>query len=261
MSSNIPSATTMPTATARQKELFEDIHDKYYESVDDPVAIRYKEKYVYNRILDFLGPGQSVIELASGIGTTVGWLRRQRTDLQIAGCDISERAVEDFRRIQQAPCHVADLTKPFKLDQTYDVVLIMGGIHHLVADLDAAFANIRGLLKPGGRIIMAEPNADYFLQPVRNLWYKIDKSNFDAANEHALSHDKLIAQYGKDYDLDGVIYLGGIANYFLVLNYILRIPNSLKEFIARPLMFVERLYHKLPGKLPYASFIACWKLR
>jgi len=108
---------------------------------------------------------------------------------------------------------------------------------------------------------MAEPNADYYLQPLRDLWYRMDKSNFDAANEHALSHGKLFAEHGNDYDLDGVVYFGGIANYFLVLNYILRIPNSLKKLVATPFMLIEKLYHKLPGKLPYASFIACWRLR
>lgn len=247
-------------STARQKELFEEIHDTYYESSDDATAQAYKERFVYNHILESLGDSRSVIELASGIGATVGWLKKQRPHLQIAGCDISERAAADFRKRHSAPCHVADLTKPFDAGATYDAVVVMGGIHHLVADLDTAFANIRALLNPGGRLIMIEPNSDYYLEPFRRIWYKIDKNNFDAVNEHALSHPEIFKKHGAGYDLLKVTYLGGVANYFLVLNYVLRIPNWVKKFIARPLMGFERVYHKLPGALPFASFIACWRL-
>ena len=250
-----------PGNTARQKELFEQIHDQYYGSTNDKYAQLYKEEYLYRTIAEYLGDSKSVIELASGIGAAAGRLAQLKPGLEISGCDISERAAEDFRSIHQRPCYVADLTRPFEIDTTYDAVLVMGGIHHLVADLSTAYANIQRLLKPGGRLIVTEPNADYFLNPVRRLWYRLDKQNFDFHNEHALSHDALFREFGGKYDLVDTTYFGGIANYLLVLNHFVRFPNSLKKSIVKPAMSIEKLYHKLPGKLPYASFIACWQLK
>lgn len=245
--------------TARQKELFEAIHDKYYESASDPTAQAYKEKFVFAPVLEMLGPARSVIELASGTGATVGWLKERRPDLHVEGCDISERAAEDFRSLHGTDCHVADLTKPFTLGRQFDAVIVMGGIHHLVADLDMAFANIRGLLRPGGRLIMAEPSADYILNPLRKLWYKIDRNNFDAANEHALSHDRIFRDHGQGFAMRELAYFGGPAYFLLSLNWVLRIPNSTKRRLAPALMKLEHATSKLPGRLPFASFIACWE--
>lgn len=246
---------------SRQKEIFETIHEGYYESGHDPVASAYRDRYINNHVLAYLGDCRSVIELACGKGAMVGWLKQHRPSLRIAGCDISERAAEDFRALHDGPCYVADLTKPFKVEETYDAVVIMGGIHHLVADLDAAFANIRALLNPGGRLIMAEPNSDYFLEPIRKIWYRLDQQNFDADSEHALSHGKLFGAHGFDYEVQGTSYFGGVGYHLLMLNYFLRIPNRIKQKMAPLLMWIERGYHRLPGKYPYASFIACWQLR
>lgn len=219
----------------------------------------YKEEYVYNWVLSHLGDGHSLIELASGIGFAAGWLRERRPDLQITGCDFSDRAAEDFIAMHDRPCFVADLTRPFDIDGTFDTVIVMGGIHHLIADLDTAFANISNLLNKGGRFIMAEPNADYMLEPLRRLWYRADKSNFDAENERALSHDTLLKNHGNGFRPVGLTYFGGPAYYLMGLNWVLRMPNASKRWMAPALMRAERIYHKLPGRLAYASFISCWE--
>ena len=246
-------------STARQKELFEQIHDQYYEGSTDQYALAYKETFVRKWILSHLNGSHSLIELASGIGSTASWLRQQTDGLEISGCDISERAAEDFRSLHNRPCYVADLTKPFDIGHKFDTVVITGGIHHLIADLNTAFENIRKLLNNGGRLIMTEPNADFMLQAARKLWYEIDKSNFDAANEEALSHDALFREHGNGFSLVGLKYYGGPAYFLLCLNWILRVPSSSKRWLAPPLMHIERLYSALPGRWPFASFMACWE--
>lgn len=246
---------------SRQKEIFEGIHDEYYASTADRYAHAYKEQYVFKRVARYLHGANSVMEIACGQGEAVGWLRERNPQLSIAGCDISEKAVLDFEAAHRSPAFVADMTKPFHHGQKYDAVIVMGGIHHLIEDLDTAFANISGLLKPGGRLVMSEPNADYFLNPVRRLWYKWDKSNFDAASEEALSHDRLLAEHGADFRKIGVRYFGGPAYFLLALNMFLRIPNASKRFMAPIVMGAERIFDLLPGKLPFASFIACWERR
>jgi SAM-dependent methyltransferase len=244
---------------AAQKQLFEAIHEVYSEATTDPVSEGYKEEFFYRPMLQYLGDAGSLMELASGVGTAAGWMRARRPGLEIAGCDISESAARDFTARHGRPCFVWDLTKPIQPEERYDAVLVMGGIHHLVMDLCTAFANIDRLLNPRGRLIMMEPNADFVLEPLRKLWYRTDKKHFDADSEHALSHPRLAREFAGALRPVGVTYVGGPAYFLLLQNWVMRIPNGSKPWMAPALMTVERLYHKLPGKLPFASFVACWQ--
>lgn len=249
----------MPAELAVQKQLFEGIHEVYSEATTDRFAEAYKEEFFYRPMLEYLGDAQSLMELASGVGTAAAWMRAQRPNLHIAGCDISEAAARDFTARHGRPCFVWDLTKAIEPEQRYDAVLVMGGIHHLVLDLGTAFANIDRLLNPGGRLIMMEPNADFVLEPLRRLWYRTDKKHFDADSEHALSHPRLARDYAGALRPFGVTYFGGPAYFLLLQNWVMRIPNGSKRWMAPVLMRTERLYHRLPGRLPFASFVACWQ--
>jgi SAM-dependent methyltransferase len=253
------SGATMKTDFAAQKRLFESIHEVYSEATTDIVSEAYKEEFFYRPMIDYLGDARSLIELASGVGTAAGWMRAHRPDLEIAGCDISESAARDFTARHGRPCFVWDLTKPIEPTERYDAVLVMGGIHHLVMDLPTAFANIDRLLNPGGRLIMMEPNADFVLEPLRQIWYRTDKKHFDADSEHALSHPRLARDHAGTLRPLGVTYVGGPAYFLLLQNWVLRIPNGVKRWLAPMLMMSERLYHRLPGRFPFASFVACWQ--
>lgn len=244
---------------SRQKAIFEDIHDRYYSSTSDKYAMAYKERYIYPSVVEYFGERRSLIELACGRGEASAYLKQVKPSLEVTGCDISEAAARDFTLIHDRPCFVSDLTKPFEHQTQYEAVVVMGGIHHMVADLDTAFANIRKLLIPGGRLIMAEPNADFVMNPLRRMWYRIDKSNFDASTERALSHEQLWANHGKGFEFIGTRYFGGPAYFLLMLNMFLRVPDATKPFTAPLLMGIERVYDMLPGRLPFSSFVACWE--
>ena len=242
-----------------QKQLFEAMHDRYSEATTDQFAEAYKEEFIYRTFLRNLDGVESLMELASGVGTASGWLRDHKPGLQISGCDISEAAAKDFTARHGRPCYVWDLTVPIEPEETFDAVLVVGGIHHLVADLPTAFANIHRMLKPGGKLIMSEPNADFMLEPLRKVWYKLDKQHFDADNEHALSHPLLAQQHAQGFEPVSLTHIGGPAYFLLLQNWVLRVPNATKKWMAPPLMVAERIYHRLPGRFPFATFIACWQ--
>ena len=247
------------TDTARQKELFEAIHEKYASATTDRYAEAYKEEFIYRPILAELAGARSLMELASGVGTASGWMRDHHPGLSISGCDISQSACDAFTARHARPCYAWDLTKPVEIVQTYDAVLVMGGIHHLVADLPMAFDNIARMLNPGGKLIMAEPNADFVLEPLRTLWYRLDKTNFDADNEHALSHPQLSRDHAKGMRPIAVRFIGGPGYFVLLQNWVLRMPGGTKKWLAPAIMRAERIWHRLPGKLPFATFIAVWQ--
>ena len=245
-----------------QRELFESIHDKYYEATTDRYATEYKIEHLLNpidRLLD--GNAKSIIELASGDGQMARLLKQRRPGLRMVGTDISAKAARDYERATGNSCHLVDFTKPIHLDEQFDAALACGAIHHFVADLDVAFANIRDLLRPGGSLIMVEPNADYILQPLRSLWYRLDRKNFEAATEWALSHDALLERFARDFRCDSVAYTGGPGAVFILHNWALRIPQSWKPFYARPLMAFDRAWKFLPTPYPFNSFVAKWTRR
>ena len=245
-----------------QQELFAAIHDRYYEATTDPYASRYRIETILEPIERALDPGtRSVIELAAGDGFTSRWLKTRRPDLQIVGSDISEKAAKDYERTTGGTCHVADFTKPFDIGQHFDAAIVSGGIHHFVADLDMAFDNIARLLRPGGVLLMSEPNAEYVLQPLRDLWYRLDRKHFDHATERALTHDELLARFSDRFAAESVVYKGGPGALLILHNWALRIPQSFKPWYASPVMAIERAWERLPGRLPFNFFIAKWRKR
>ena len=242
-----------------QRELFEVIHDKYYEATTDCFATQYRIDHVLEPIDRLLDPGtKTVIELASGDGFTGSWLKQRRPGIRIVGTDISEKAARDYERKTGSTCYVADFTKPFDIHEKFDAAIASGGIHHFVADLDTAFANIRRLLRPGGALIMVEPNADYFLQPIRALWYRLDRKNFEAHTERALSHDAILKQFSQYFRCESVVYKGSPGALLILHNWALRIPQSWKRWYARPVMAFDRAWERLPTKLPFNFFLAKW---
>ncbi len=246
---------------AGQMELFSTIHDKYYESTTDAFAIAYREETSLNPLDQLLDADvERVFELAAGDGFASRWLKNRRPHIQISGTDISEKAANDYRAKTGSECFVADFTKPFDVEQKVDAVIVMGGIHHFVADLDTAFENIRRMLKPNGILIMAEPNADYFLQPLRSLWYRLDRKNFDHATEWALSHNDLLKRYADHFVCESISYKGSPGALLMMHNWALRIPQSFKPWYARPVMAIDRAWHRLPGRLPFNFFVAKWRM-
>jgi SAM-dependent methyltransferase len=138
-----------------------------------------------------------------------------------------------------------------------DAAIIVGGLHHCVADLPKTFRSISHLVKPGGLLLMFEPNRQYLLEGARRLWYRADKY-FDAGTEAALNHDDIARIAAPWFVPESCRFMGGPA-YFLIFNSLLfRIPVKAKRFLASPLFALESMYNLLPGRRPYPYFVARW---
>jgi SAM-dependent methyltransferase len=243
----------------RQKEHYEAIHDAYEAHYYDKTSMAYRHRFIYGPLFEGVQVnGSSVADLACGSGHNSLALRQYFPSVQTTGYDISEAACRDYQTHTGSAAHQVDLTGLLKPVETHDAAIVVGGLHHCVVDLAATFRNIARMVRPGGRLLMMEPNDDFFLSAVRRVWYRSD-SWFEADSEAALKHDEIAAQAAPYFVPKRVVYLGGPAFYLILNSLIMRVPLSAKPYLAPVLFPVERLYNRLPGRAAFAAFIAEWQ--
>lgn len=250
----------MTTGSERQRDHYERIHDAYERHYYDPTSMDYRRRFVFDVLFRGLDlDGKLVADLASGSGHNSLAVLQRFPRARVMGFDISRSACASYRRLVGAEAHELDLTKGPAPAIGADAALVVGGLHHCVTDLDGTFRTIAGMLRPGGLLLMYEPSSEFLLEAVRTLWYRHDRY-FDAATERALAHHEL-AEQGRRAGFVPVdcVHAGGPA-YFLILNSLLfRIPVGAKRYLAPPLVAVERLYNRLPGRRWFPTFLARWR--
>ena len=84
-----------------------------------------------------------------------------------------------------------DATRLPLLDNSFDSVIMLGGIHH-VPDREALFAQIFRVLKPGGVFIWREPVSDLWLwKLLRGIVYRVSPM-LNHATERPLTYDETV---------------------------------------------------------------------
>jgi 2-polyprenyl-3-methyl-5-hydroxy-6-metoxy-1,4-benzoquinol methylase len=124
-----------------------------------PVDTPYVRGHV-ERVVAFGGirPGDRVLDVGCGMGKYT--LVLAAIGHHVEGLDLSPALLERFARADRFGLvrHRADLLDPpADLAGRYDVVTAFMALHHL-PDLAAGFAGMRRLVRPGGRIVLLEPN-------------------------------------------------------------------------------------------------------
>ena len=144
----------------------------------------------------------------------------------------SQPACDDYKRIVKADAFVWDITEERINNIKYDYVIVFGGLHHCINDLNSTFKNIFNMLNDNGKLIMVEPNKKFIFDFVRIIWYKID-NYFESNTEDSLNHFKLLNIQKDKFKLDTIKYFGG-PSYFLIYNsLIFRLPIFLKPLISK----------------------------
>jgi len=89
---------------------------------------------------------------------------------RLEGVDLSENLLRQYSG--SAQLYVGDCRRMDFADSSRDVICVQGGLHHLRAipgDLDAVAAEVRRVLRPGGRFVVVEPWLTPFLRFVHVL--------------------------------------------------------------------------------------------
>lgn len=103
--------------------------------------------------------GEHALDVACGAGL---WLRAlSDAGLDTAGVDISQRALVAARSVAPAAALATSLGErlPFA-DDLFDLVSCLGSLEHF-PDKPAALAEMRRVLRPGGRLLILVPNAGF----------------------------------------------------------------------------------------------------
>lgn len=114
-----------------------------------------------------LPAGSRVLEVGAGLGRHAFLLLEM--GLQVEGLELSPFLVASYKEFAGQrplfPMHCGDIhSLPPELEGRFDAVVGFFVLHHL-PDLPRAFASMKVLLKPGGRVGFVEPN------PLNPLYY------------------------------------------------------------------------------------------
>ncbi len=241
-----------------QQTHYELIHDEFVAHYHDASSQEYRRRFVLDPLfygIDF--NGKSVLDLACGAGVTSQEIITRFPKAKLTGLDISRKACAEYEARFGSTIH-GDLTKPCQFDERFDIAVVIGGLHHCVADLGVTMSNLAGLLHRDGMLLMFEPNAGFALESVRQWWYRKDRY-FDADSEAALDHDALLELSDGHFAAEYVHFLGGPAYYLIFNSLITRVPLKRKLAIAPALFRLEALCNRLPFRWPFPAFIARWE--
>lgn len=240
-----------------QKAHYDKVIADYDRHYFDRTSLDYRKRCILNPLFDGIDLNHGrLVDLMCGSGYTTLQLQEKYPQAQFTGLDISSQAIENYNRLTGFKGSAYDLSDPWQ-GQTFDAGFVIGGLHHCITNLQQVLDNISNMIKPGGYLLMMEPNGEYFLEGMRSAWYKKDKY-FHAETEKALNHDALLAM-APHFQLEYLSYQGGVG-YFLVLNSLLfRIPLALKKLYSPMLTLWDQMTDPLRPRWSSPYFIARWR--
>ncbi len=108
----------------------------------------------------------------------------------VTGLDISLQQTENFKRRHKGAIVLCDSILDSGIaDESFDVVAVVGGIHHMPPHVDESILEIHRILKPGGYFCFMEPHSESLAEIFRRAWYKRD--SLFAENEAVINISKL----------------------------------------------------------------------
>lgn len=122
------------------------------------------------------GPDVDILEVGCGAGFAAQYLRGRVATY--TGIDYSEELIRFAGELDLGPdvqFHPVDLHE-WRPSHPYDVIFAIGVLHHM-PDIPRALAAIKSMLKPGGQLVVNEPQpANVIFHWLRKLRAMVDTS-------------------------------------------------------------------------------------
>lgn len=189
--------------TETSKEHFNNIASNYHEEVADHVRKHLISKW-WGLVGHYFTAGSRVLDIGCGEGTNAAFLLEKGMD--VAGVDASESLIR--HGLERYPgltgrLHTSDALALDFADNTFDLVTVIGVLHHIYSREDQLRAVKEALrvVKPGGIVLIRESNLInpffmLFWNYIFPLTAKIDRFG----GEHWISAEFLREQFGGQVD-------------------------------------------------------------
>ena len=258
---------TVPSAAKEQfsLQLSEQLQQRHYDQISaeydthysDAYSLEYRRRFIYGPMFEGLPlSGMSVLDAMCGSGQTTEYLLSK--EARVTGLDISNEVMDSFSaRWSNCKAVRRSLLASELPDQSFDCVVIVGGLHHIQPNVSSALKEIHRLLRPGGYFCFMEPHTGSLPDLVRRFWYKHD--HFFSRNEASVDFNALENEFGSHFTFKKVKYLGNFAFLLVFNSLIFRIPLRAKAFYSPFLICLEHLINKLQGRLTSCFVVGQWQ--
>ena len=246
------------SAEKKQSRHQDQLEEEYERHYSDPCSMAYRLRFFNEPMMAGISlRGLRVLDAMCGAGQMTDYLLS--CGARVTGLDISENAIEHFReKLPQAHAMVGSILDTGLESDSYDCVTVLGGLHHVHPNVDAAIDEIYRILRPGGSFCFMEPHAGSLPDVVRRIWYRVDRHMFED-NEQAIDVAALQAKNEDRFEFLTTRYGGGVA-YLLVLNsLVFRIPLGWKRHYSRLCMGLEALIGKVQGPRFSCFVVGQWR--
>lgn len=242
-----------------QQDHYDQISEEYEAHYSDAYSLEYRRKFIYEPMFDGLDlSGMKVLDAMCGSGQTAEYLLSRGAE--VTGLDLSNEVISSFKsRWPNCDAIQRSLLDSGLPSESFDCIVIVGGLHHIHPNVSAALTEINRVLKPGGYLCFMEPHSGSLPDVIRRIWYKHDR--FFSDNEASIDVDSFEREFSAQFKSDKVSYLGNVAFLFVLNSLIFRIPVRAKRFYSSTLMRVESLITKLQGKLTSCFVVCRWQKR
>jgi SAM-dependent methyltransferase len=239
----------------RQRERYDREALLHHEHYQDKWTQRYRDIFYRSHFADIDLKGKDVLDAMCASGIETSYLLSRGA--HVTGVDISSENAALFEKRWDLKCNVESIHETSFSNGQFDIVYIMGGLHHVLPLLTETIEEVHRILKPGGYFFFIEPNKDTWANIIRSFWYK-HSSRF-ADEEEAISYKKQLKPYLTDNFEENVFVTGGNFAYLIIgQSLVLKVPKVMKRILAPFLFFMEKLLTPLPF-VPKLFFAGVWR--
>jgi SAM-dependent methyltransferase len=242
-----------------QADHYNRIAEMYAEHYGDRYSQEYRVRFINRHLFEGIDlKGKTVLEAMCGSGETTRYMLDKGA--VVVGLDVSQSEIDKFKsRWPAADGVCSSIFETNFEDASFDVVVVVGGLHHLHPHVSDAIVEMHRILKKDGYLCFVEPHKGSTFDLFRQFWYKHD--DLFAANEEAIDVKKLSEEFGDRFAINSQIYSGNIAYLFVLNSMIFRIPFGIKKLYSKAAMKLEESLERFQTPRLACMAIGQWRKR
>ena len=246
----------------QQREHFENISEQYFSARQSPNHLLVK-RYIWEYFFSVAGlrnETYNVLEPMCGYAEGKFILEQYgKLDIRYVGFDYSRTLIELVKK-EQPDLSISwqDVTSLDEHDYNdrFDLIILIGGLHHVYDNADLVMKKLTGTLKQGGYFINFEPTHDFFLfKMVRDRIYEKNRL-FDRDTEQAFSLEELNGIYTRNGLAIVEQMYPGLLSYILYYNPdAFPLLNRGGELAVKALFTLDKLFmrNRIGKKFSFAT--------